>query len=236
MARFFRSVVWREDPLRLLARIPIALYSAWVRTIYPFAAIGRHVEIHYTWDFRRYLAHRVKLGNSVIIGKGVHFGVYCPNEEKGEPMIVIEDGCGIYGNTQISARNCVHIERDVIVSANALIMDHNHEFKDVTLPIKDQGISEGGTIRIEQGCWIGRGAAIVCNQGELVIGRNSVVAANALVTKSCPPYSVLVGNPARVATQFDPLKGIWMGLPGRAPRPNGDKANERDLVREPSGR
>jgi acetyltransferase-like isoleucine patch superfamily enzyme len=172
----------------------------------------------------------------VFIGKDVHFGVYCPNGEKGEPMLVIEDGCGIHRNTQISAKNYIHIERDVIMGPAALIMDHNHEFRDVTLPIKDQGISEGGTIRIEQGCWIGRGAAIVCNQGELVIGRNSVVAANALVTKSCPPFSVLVGNPARVATQFDPVKGIWMGLPGRTTRPDAAKTNEADLVRETSGR
>ena len=105
-------------------------------------------------------------------------------------------------------------------------MDHNHEFGDVTHPIKNQGITQGGTIRIEQGCWIGLGAAIVCNQGELVLGRNSVVAANALVTKGCPPYSVLVGNPARIATQFDPVKGIWIGLPGRTPRPDRDKVSE----------
>jgi len=97
----------------------------------------------------------------------------------------------------------------------ALIMDHNHEYEDVTLPITKQGITQGGTIRIEQGCWIGHGAAIVCGQGELVLGRNSVVAANALVAKSFPPYSVLVGNPARVARQFDPVKGIWVGGSGR---------------------
>lgn len=143
MPRFFRSVVWREDPLRLLARIPNALYSAWVRATYPFASIGRDVQIHHTWDFRRYLAHRVKIGNSVFIGKDVHFGVYCLNEEKGEPMIVIEDGCGIHRNTQISARNCIHIERDVIMGPAALIMDHNHEYEDVTLPITKQGITQG---------------------------------------------------------------------------------------------
>lgn len=211
MARFFRSVNWREDPLRLIARIPVCLYSMWVRATYPFAAIGRDVQIHYTWDFRRYLAHRVKLGNSVIIGKDVHFGVYCPNEEKGEPMIVIEDGCGIHRLSQISARNQIYIERDVIMSPSALIMDHNHAYEDVTRPIKEQSITQGGRIRIGQGCWIGRGAAIVCNEGELVLGRNSVVAANALVTKSFPPYSVLVGNPARLARQYDPSKGIWIG-------------------------
>jgi acetyltransferase-like isoleucine patch superfamily enzyme len=211
MARLFRSVVWREDPLRLLARIPVAFYSAWVHATYPFASIGRNVKIHYTWDFRRYLAHRIKLGNSVFIGKDVQFGVYCPNEEKGQPMIVIDDGCVIRPRAQISAKNCIHIERDVIVSASVLVMDHNHEYEDVTLPIMSQGITQGGTIRIEQGCWIGHGAAIVCGQGELVLGRNSVVAANALVTKSFPANSVIVGNPGRLARQFDPANGVWVG-------------------------
>jgi acetyltransferase-like isoleucine patch superfamily enzyme len=211
MALFFRSVIWREDPLRLLARFPTWLYSMWVRATYPFAAIGENVQFHYTWDFRRYAAHRLKLGSSVFIGKDVHFGAYCPNGEKGAPMIEIEDGCGIHRNSQISARNYIHIERDVIMGPAALIMDHNHEYEDITRPIKAQGLSVGGTIRIERGCWIGRGAAIVCNQGELVLGRNSIVAANALVTRSCPPYSVLVGNPARLARHYDPGKGIWVG-------------------------
>jgi acetyltransferase-like isoleucine patch superfamily enzyme len=236
MSRFFRSVVWREDPLRLLARIPKKLYSMWVCATYPFASVGHGVEIHYTWDFRKYLAHRVKLGSSVSINKDVHFGVYCPNEEKGEPMLVIDDGCVIMKSVQISARNCIHIERQVIVSSSVVIMDHNHAFENVTLPIMEQGITAGGTIRIEQGCWIGHGAAIICNQGELVLGRNSVVAANALVTKGCPPYSVLVGNPARIATQFDPVKGIWIGLPGRTPKTDHDKANDRNFVGETSGR
>jgi acetyltransferase-like isoleucine patch superfamily enzyme len=204
LARIFSSVVWREDPLRLLARFPTWLYSAWVRATYPFASLGHDVTFHYTWDFRRYAAHRVKLGNDVEIGKDVHFGVYCPNGEKGEPMLVIDDGCIINRRVQFSAKNHIHIEPDVVISASALIMDHNHEFDDITLPIKAQGLSAGGTIRIEKGCWIGHGAAIVCNQGELVLGRNSVIAANALVTKSCPPYSVLIGNPARVAKVLDP--------------------------------
>lgn len=210
VAGLFHSVVWREDPLRLLARIPTKLYSGWVRATYPFASIGRGVEIHYTWDFRRYLAHRIKLGNSVSIGKDVHIGISCPNGENGEPVIVIEDRCAIERRCQISAKNSIHIESDVIVSASVLLMDHNHVFEDITRPIKDQGITTGGTIRIEQGCWIGYGAAIVCSQGELVLGRNSVVAANALVTKSCPPNSVLVGNPARVARYFDAAKNAWM--------------------------
>jgi len=228
MTRLFQSVVWREDPLRLLARIPNWVYSVWVRTTYPFASIGHNVEFHHTWDFGRYAAHRVKLGDQIFIGKDVHFGVYCPNGEKGNPMLVIEDGSAIHRRSQISARNYIHIERDVIMGPAALVMDHNHEYGDVTRPIKGQGVSKGGKIRIEQGCWIGHGAAIVCSQGDLVLGRNSVVAANALVTRSFPPYSVVVGNPARLAKQFDPIRGIWIGGSGR---PASDDAADRESGR-----
>ena len=211
MRLFHRPEIWGEDPLRLCLRPLIRLYSLWVKATYSLASIGHDVEIHYTWDFRKYLAHRVKLGNSVLIGKDVHFGVSCPHgEEKGDPVIVIDDGCCVYRRSQISARNCIHLEHDVIVGPSALIMDHGHAYEDVTVPIKEQGITTGGRIRIGQGCWIGHGAAIVCNQGELILGRNSVVAANALVTRSFPPYSVVAGNPARLVRQFDPVKRVWL--------------------------
>src|ERR1019366_8526518 len=182
MALFRRSDIWRDDPIRIFKTISTRLFTLWVRATYPLASIGRNVEIHYSWNLRRFLAHRVSVGSSVFIDYGVEFGIACPHrEEKGEPVIVIEDGCEISRDTQISARNCIHVGRDVLISALVLIMDHVHAYEDITVPIKNQGITTGGRIRIGQGCWIGRNAAIVCSQGELVLGRDSVVAANVVV-------------------------------------------------------
>jgi acetyltransferase-like isoleucine patch superfamily enzyme len=161
------------------------------------------------------MAPAIKLGNSVMIRKDAWLNTFDLSGAPGELKIVIDDNCLIGARDVISAKNCIHIERDVIIGTSVLIQDHNHAYEDISVPIKHQGLMPGGTIRIEQGCWIGHNAAIVCNQGELVIGRNSVVAANALVTKSCPPYSVMVGNPARLARQFDPAKGVWLGGGGR---------------------
>ena len=48
---------------------------------------------------------------------------------------------------------------------------------------------------IEDGCWIG---ANVTTLKGVTIGRGSVVAAGAVVTRSCPPYSIIGGVPARV--------------------------------------
>lgn len=200
-----------EDPLSLFSKAITKLYSLWVSATYPFASNGGNLSIHYSTLLSRRMAPAIKLGNSVIIRNHAWLNTFDLSEVDSEAKIIIDDHCVVNAQSVISAKNNIHLECDVMVSACALIMDHNHAYENIALPIKAQGLTVGGTIRIEQGCWIGHGAAIVCGQGELVIGRNSVVAANALVTRSFPPYSVIVGNPARLARQFDTAKGIWVG-------------------------
>jgi acetyltransferase-like isoleucine patch superfamily enzyme len=209
-----KTLVRFEDPLSLFARAVTKLFSLWVSATYPFASKGINLSIHYTALLSRRMAPAIKLGNSVMIRKNSWLNTFDISEADREAKIIIDDDCVVNSQCIISARNHIHLERDVMVSACALIMDHNHAYEDTSLPIKAQGLTLGGTIRIEQGCWIGHGAAIVCGQGELVLGRNSVVAANALVTRSFPPYSVIVGNPARLARQFDTEKKTWVGGTG----------------------
>ena len=43
----------------------------------------------------------------------------------------------------------------------------------------------------------------------VTVGKHSVVAAGAVVTKDIPPFSVAVGNPARVIKQYNPLSKEW---------------------------
>jgi acetyltransferase-like isoleucine patch superfamily enzyme len=64
----------------------------------------------------------------------------------------------------------------------------------------------GGGIRVEEECWIGFGAAIIGGQGELVIGKHSVIRANASRTRYMSPYLVVSVNPARVVRQCDVAK------------------------------
>jgi acetyltransferase-like isoleucine patch superfamily enzyme len=127
----------------------------------------------------------------------------------GDPVIVLDENCHVGFGSIISARNRIHLERDVLVGQLVLIVDHNHAYEDITVPILDQGITEGGTIRIGQGSWIGHGASIICPKGELTIGRNCVIAANSMVTRSIPDYCVVAGYPATIIRQYDPTTGTW---------------------------
>jgi acetyltransferase-like isoleucine patch superfamily enzyme len=204
-----------EDPLSYFFRARTKLYSLWLGAIYPFASKGRNLSIHYAIKLSRRVAHQIKLGNSVIIWEDVWLFVL--PDSGNNVKIIIDDNCSIGARSTITAKNCIHIEENVIMATSVLIQDHNHAYEDISRSIRHQGVTVGGRIRIESGCWIGQGAAIVCNEGEIVIGRNSVIGANALVTRSCPPYSVIVGNPGRVAKQFDAARGSWVG--GETGRP-----------------
>lgn len=211
MALFHRrGRVPYEDPLSLVPRAFRKLYNVWVNATYPFASRGRDFWIHYTCELDRSTAHRIRLGNSVALAAGVCLQVLAPPEEKGEPVIVMDDASCIGRQSTICAKNCIHLERDVISGPSVLIMDHSHAYEDITVPIKRQGLTEGGRIRIGQGCWIGQGAAILCDKGELVLGRNCIVAAYALVTRSFPPYCLIAGNPARMVQYFDTIKRVWV--------------------------
>jgi len=202
-----------EDPLNLVPRILRKLYSTWVTLTYPFASRGGNLSLHWSCLLSRRIAPRIEIGNSVVIRNDAWFNVL-PEAIEGV-NIRIGDNCLIGAQDVISAKNLIDIEQDVIIGTSVLIQDHNHAYEDVRRPIREQGPMPGGTVRIGAGSWIGHGASIVCNQQELVIGRNSVVAANALVTRSFPPYSVIVGNPARLARQYDPERGLWVGATGR---------------------
>jgi carbonic anhydrase/acetyltransferase-like protein (isoleucine patch superfamily) len=204
-----------QEPLTGFSRAVTKINTLWLTLTYPFASIGSGVWIHHACEISRSTAPYISIGNDVMLNRNAWLNVPIPPDGD-VPAIILEDRSNIQRGCVISARRQIHVERNTIFGPYVLIMDHNHAFENVTRPIRDQGITEGGRIRIEQGCWIGHGAAIVCNQGELVIGHNSVVAANALVTRSFPPYSVIVGNPGRLARQFDPVKGVWVGGAPRA--------------------
>ena len=197
-----------EDPLQFLPRGLSKMYSLWVSLTYPFASRGRNLDLHFMSHINRQRASRISIGNSVSLRKGAWLNP-ATDDPTGEPTIVIEDNCAIGTDSIISAKNRIHIERDVLIAQSVLIVDHNHAYEDITVPIVKQGITEGGRIRIGQGCWIAHGAAILCPKGELTIGRNCVVAANSVVTRSIPDYSVVAGLPARIIRQYDPATKTW---------------------------
>jgi acetyltransferase-like isoleucine patch superfamily enzyme len=199
-----------EDPLTLIPRVHRWFHSRWLTWTYPFASVGRNLSVHNTVDLRRSTAGHIKIGNFVAAERGAWINIPdVPGRQANKPVMILDDNVKIGRNSQISAKNFIHFERNVMVSGNVLVMDHSHAYEDVTMTIGNQGTTEGGSVRIEEGCWIGYGAVILCSRGELVIGRNSVIGANCFVSRSIPPFSIVANSPARVVKQYDPSTQTW---------------------------
>lgn len=149
------------------------------------------------------------MGNDIYLAPGVWIDV--PSGSPGpEPKVVIGSGCAIGRRCTISARNQIVLEEDVLLGPSVLIMDHNHEFSDIEKPIHAPCDTSGGRVLIERNCWLGIGAVVAGGAGDLKIGRNSVVGANAVVTQSFPPFSVVAGNPAKLVKTYDQQSGKWV--------------------------
>jgi len=79
--------------------------------------------------------------------------------------------------------------------ANFIIIETtNHNILDVLKPIREQGAYRL-PVEIEDDVWIGNRVTILPG---VKIGKGSVLAAGAVITKSVEPYCVMAGVPAVV--------------------------------------
>jgi acetyltransferase-like isoleucine patch superfamily enzyme len=204
-----RQATVREDPLVWFSRAAGKLLTLWLARTYSFASFGRGAWIHYSCHVSRSAAPYISIGEHVGLARDVRLDISA-SRSSDSPVLIFEEGSGMQRRGVISARNRIHVMRNVIFGPSVLLMDHSPdpiEGADLTGPRQYTG---GGTIRIEEECWIGFGAVIFCAEGELVVGRHSVVGANSVVRCSIPPYSVVAGDPARIVKQYDFSKGKWV--------------------------
>jgi acetyltransferase-like isoleucine patch superfamily enzyme len=105
-----------------------------------------------------------------------------------DATVRIGDGTYLNRNTEIVAAQSVTIGRDCKIGRDVIIMDTDQH----ALP---GGSLETSPVVIGDRVWIGARAIVLKG---VTIGHDTVVGAGAIVTRSLPPRTVAVGQPARV--------------------------------------
>ena len=140
----------------------------------------------------------IQVGCNVLIGELAWLNAK-DDRGDGEVTLTISDNVYIGRLVQINAWQSVTIKKNVLIADRVFISDADHNYIDTSTPIPFQGDSFQGAVTLCEGCWIGIGAVILPG---VTIGRNAVVAANAVVTKSVPDYAIVGGVPAKIIKQL----------------------------------
>ena len=129
-----------------------------------------------------------------------------------EDFSVVNNAVGdvfIGDNTRIGLSNVligpIEIGSNVMTAQHVALSGLNHGFEDISLPPSRQKVSTAKIV-IEDDAWIGANAVIVPG---VIIGKHAIVGAGSVVTKSVPPYSVAVGNPAKIVKKYNPETKVW---------------------------
>ena len=161
------------------------LVGLWLRTRFQRAGV---LVVRDGWPFPRVENYggRIEVGNCGFFS-GVRLECWR------DARISIGTGTYLNRNTEVVAAQSVSIGRDCKIARDVIIMDTDqHALPGAELVVKP--------VVIEDGVWIGARAMILKG---VTIGHHSVIGAGAIVTRSVPPRSVVVGPAARVLKTLD---------------------------------
>ena len=114
------------------------------------------------------------------------------------PEIIIGSNVSIGDDCHITAINRIEIGNNVLMGHKITITDNAHgksNLDSLSLPPAIRPLYSAGPVFIEDGVWIGDKATILSN---VRIGKNSIIGANAVVTKDIPMNCIAGGVPAKV--------------------------------------
>ena len=143
---------------------------------------------------------RISIGNKTRIFPGVRM------EAIGTGEILIGDNCAIEQNVHINSMGSrLVIADNVTIAANTFITNLDHEYRDVTKSVMDQGHILN-TTTIGEGCFLGYGVSILAGT---ILGKHCVVGTGTVLKGQYPDYSVIVGFPGKVIKQYDTETYEW---------------------------
>lgn len=161
--------------------------------VYPINLVGKYMDL-------------VGIGNNTHI---LPFSrIQCFPDKNSAPYIKIGSNCvlGFFTTILCAGDAKVEIGDYVLMASHILIAAENHGMDAGSDLYYIQQPLEGKSVSIGDGCWIGEKVIILSG---VKIGRKTIIGAGSVVANDIPPYSIAVGNPARVIKHWNTEKNCW---------------------------
>jgi len=160
---------------------------------------GHKIKVGSGLNLMKYSTINALSYNGIEIGNNFTLGKYAIIECTGVlrnvgASLKIGNNVGINHYCFIGVRGDIEIGNNVIFGPRVNIFSENHNYSDLSVPIKNQGVTKGKTV-VGNDVWIGANVSIMSGVN---IGDGCIIAAGAVVTKDVPPYSIIGGVPAKI--------------------------------------
>ncbi|TRX39485.1 acyltransferase [Flavobacterium restrictum] len=185
--RGLKVLFWFRNPKGMLLGTGVSLTYSFKIKWGKFLKLGNQVQLS------ALSKNGIQLGDNVSIGAFSRVIVSTSLNAIGD-KIVIGNNVGIGEFAYLGGAGGLEIGDECIVGQYWSCHPENHNYKDTTIAIRQQGVSRKG-IKIGKNCWIGSKVTILDG---VQIGNGSIIAAGSVVTKSFPDNSILGGVPAQL--------------------------------------
>lgn len=138
------------------------------------------------------------MGASIGSGTIIHNAKFSNLYHYGFLRLFIGNNCYIGDDVLLDCRGKIIMEDHVTISERSNIVTHiNVGYPDH--PLQKKYPTKEGSVKIYRGAYIGIASTILPG---VTIGKESIVAAGAVVVKDVPAYSVVAGVPARMVKKI----------------------------------
>jgi acetyltransferase-like isoleucine patch superfamily enzyme len=168
-----------------------------------------YLETTYSFQlFRSQAADAVRIGRGSSIYLGVMFDVGTLGRVSIGDFTLI-NGARIICDAEVSIGDYCLISWNTVfmdtrrLPQNAVARRRELELVSTREPRRFETETPAQPIRIDRNVWIGFDACVLPG---VTIGEGAVIGARSVVVEDVPPFSVAVGNPARVIRKLDPPK------------------------------
>ncbi len=184
-----------------------------------------HLKVAFTRlkNFIKFLSNK-NISNKIFLGPNVQIfgldniviGDYCTigentlltvnNRSNKEIQLTINSNVYLGRDNFISVGKSVYISGYCIFGNKCSLICSDHIFDSPLIPYGISGNSYEKRIIIGVNCWFGHGVSVI---GNVKIGHGSIIGANTLIIKNIPPFSMVVGNPAKIIKTFNFETNKW---------------------------
>lgn len=193
----FHSVVDYRT-YRKLSLFSDYVYSLWVS--HEFKSIGKNSIVYKMTRLEG--GKNIEIGNHTVVGKSSVITAWTRYKDQIlQPQISIGDNCDFGEYLHLTCINQIKIGNGVLTGRWVTISDNSHgesTYHDMMKMPVDRSVKSKGMIEIDDNVWIGDKVTILA---DVKIGEGAIVAANSVVNKNVPAYSVVAGCPAQIVKQ-----------------------------------